>query len=94
MHGAPLVLTEVMVSRSPEVAVAEGPDEDTTVQVTLSTAIMVLSSAGGDRLQLLFDPRVPPNGGLRERVEGGGTGGSGEGNGLGRKSSKDDSNGR
>ena len=65
----------------------------TAADVVAAVATADLSSAGGERLQLLLGPR-PPRGGERDRVEGGGTGGSGEGKGLGLNSSNEDSNGR
>ena len=58
-------------------------------------AAELLSSSGGERLQLLLGPRTTVGGGgERLSVEGGGTGGSGDGKGFGReKSSNADSNG-
>ena len=66
-----------------------------TAAAAADAAAVPLSSSGGERLQLLLGPRTTVGGGGdRLSVEGGGTGGSGDGKGFGReKSSKADSNG-
>ena len=77
--------------RPPEAAAAAAA----ATAAAAAEAAELLSSSGGERLQLLLGPRTTVGGGgERLSVEGGGTGGSGDGKGFGReKSSKADSNG-